>query len=302
MAANEATGSFSAHPSRRRNSAVSQALRALKEEVERPPATWRFTDRRGGTYRIFPATDRAARERAYALTQRLYRNCGYVSGEESAEAPCPAAFDPRTFTLLAEDERGQPAGTVSLVFDSSEGLPCDEIYRDELDLMRAQGRRLVEVTRLAIGEEHARSRLLLVHLFEFIYIFAWHVRRHTDFVIEVNPRHADFYRRLLLFEEAGPVRPCPRVRDAPAKLLRLDLGFGERQVEWAHGPDSAGAPKTLHRCFHPPVEEMRIKEFLQDAWESSTRPAQEEPVDRQDTPRPTSPRGFALAHAPRRRP
>jgi hypothetical protein len=165
-----------------------------------------------------------------------------------------------TFTLLAEDASGRAAATISLVFDSSSaGLPCDEIYADKLDDLRASGCMLSEVTRLAIDQEHAHSRALLVNLFILCSVFARRVMSYTDFVIEVNPRHTAFYRRMLSFEPAGPERPCPRVQDAPAVLLRLDLAQQEREIGHLAGTCTG---RSLYAYFRTLGEEPDIALFL----------------------------------------
>jgi len=107
----------------------------------------------------------------------------------------------------------------------------------------------VEVTRLAIAPEHTRSKLLLVRLFNFIYIFARKVNGYDDFLVEVNPRHVAYYRRLLLFEVLGPERPCPRVLGAPAVLLRVELAMGEREVRRVGGLGAAAGERTLYPYF-----------------------------------------------------
>ena len=80
-----------------------------------------------------------------------------------------------------------------------------------------------------------------------------------DFVIEVNPRHVNYYRRLLCFEVLGQERPCPRVQGAPAVLLRVDLGFGDQEVERVGGSRQRGLPikdRTLYPYFwHADSEE-----------------------------------------------
>lgn len=245
----------------KRPSAVSQALRALRDEVDRSYAKWPFTDRGGKAFRISVATDADTRRRAAELAHRVYRKSGYVSEDESAREHMTMLERPNVFTLLAEDEWGRSAGTVSLVFDSQEGLPCDEIFHNELEGLRARGRRMAEVTRLAIGEDHARSKALLVHMFDFIFSFAFHVKGCTDFIIEVNPRHSAFYRRLLSFETAGPVRPCPRVQDAPAELLRLDLSAAFNSVVRVHA-NAGPRPRSLFAYFYPPEKAWRVCRYL----------------------------------------
>ena len=116
--------------------------------------------------------------------------------------------------------------------------------------------------RLAIDEEHQRSKTLLVRLFNFIYVFARRVHGFDDFVIEVNPRHVNYYRRLLVFEQAGPERACPRVQGAPAVLLKLDLSIPEREVRRVGGKGMAANERTLYPHFYSWLEEGAVAEFL----------------------------------------
>lgn len=226
-----------------RPSAVSQALRAIRlDDAPLPPAQPPSPD-----YRLRVAHDAATRERAYRLAYRVYRTSGFA--DPHPDERCVNAYDtrPDTFVLLAEDAEGRPAATVTLVFDAgAQGLPCDEIFAEELAPLRRDARRLAEVTRLAMAPEQAGGKTLLLHLFSAIFVFARRVRRFDDFVIEVNPRHAPFYQRLLGFEPLGPERPCPRVKGAPALLLRLDLAHSERESD---GRDARPRSEPWQRMF-----------------------------------------------------
>lgn len=247
----------------RRLSAVSQVLRAINDTLARGPGKWDLAGDGDGKpgYHMLVASGLAMRHRAYALAHRVYHGCGYASDEQT---PACSPFDsnPDTLTLLAVDDQGRDAATITLVFDSAAGLPSDEIYASELGALRGQGRKLVEVTRLAIGEEHQRSKTLLVRLFNFIYIFAHRVKGYDDFVIEVNPRHVNYYRRLLMFEQSGPERPCPRVQGAPAVLLRLDLAVPEREIRRVGGAGAASGERTLYPHFYSWLEEGAVAAFL----------------------------------------
>lgn len=246
----------------RRPTAVSQILRVIDDELEQHGSKWEVDGGNGHpAYRILVAADRKSRSRAYALAHRVYKGCGYAPNDEGMLVS-PSDASPQTLTLLVQTDSGRDAATITLVFDSSQRLPCDEIYGTELDALRAQGRRLVEVTRLAIDEEHQRSKALLVRLFNFSYVFAKRVRGFDDFVIEVNPRHVNYYRRLLAFEPAGPERACPRVQGAPAVLLRLDLSIPEREVRRVGGKGLAANERALYPHFYSWLEEYAVAEFL----------------------------------------
>lgn len=244
---------------KRRASSMSQVLRAISDDLEHGRADLDVDQEGTEPIHILVASDREKRQRAYALAHRVYHKRGYVeSGDGMVVSPYDA--DPRTLTLLAVDDQGRDAATLTLVFDSENGLPSDEIYSAELQALRAQGRRLVEVTRFAVSEEHQYLKSLLVRLFDFVYVFARRVKNCDDFVIEVNPRHAPYYRRLLSFTEVGPERPCPRVHGAPAVLLRLDLASGEEHLRRSRA--GAGAARSMINRMCSWIEEGAIAEFL----------------------------------------
>jgi hypothetical protein len=104
--------------------------------------------------------------------------------------------------------------------------------------------------------------MLLVTLFDYVSIYARHVKGAHDFLIEVNPRHVSYYERLLRFELAGTQRPCPRVHGAPAVLLRLDLALVEREVRRVAGRRAAAGERSLYPYFIPSSEEPALARDL----------------------------------------
>ncbi len=261
----------------RRSTAVSQALKkidAMQSEIApHSSANVRSGDEKSKWpaieeeislgCRILVASDRKTRERAYALAHTVYHSAGYVSANGHGLCVSPYDATSQTLTLLSEDADGNDLATISLVFDSSEGLPCDEIYGDEVSALRHQGCRMAEVTRLAISEKCRVKKDLLLRLFNYCYIYARIVRRQSDFLIEVNPRHVGYYQRLLRFQQAGPVRPCSRVMGAPAVLLRLSLSEIESTVKESgctKGRDLNGL--RLHQYPYSKPEEHAIANYL----------------------------------------
>jgi len=125
--------------------------------------------------------------------------------------------------------------TMTGILDNSIGLPLDRVYRSELDELRAQGRKLMEISLFADRRENlARSSAALLQLMRWV----WHwgmLEGVTDFVIGVHPRHARFYSRAFGFEPAGPERVYPAVNDHPVIYLR-----GEPEVQLARNPMPRG--------------------------------------------------------------
>ena len=246
----------------RPSSKVSQALRAIQVDAEQTAAPEPAAPTTS-TCRIIVAATREDRQRAYALAHRVYLRSGYVP--DDSQGLCLSSFDAdeQTLTLLAEDSAGNAVATLSLVFDSASGLPCDEIYGSEVAGLRSRGCRLAEVTRLAIEEPCADAKSLLLALFNYCYIFSRFVRGSSDLIIEVNPSHVRYYRRLLLFTQEGPERSCSRVRGAPAVLLRLNLSEIESAVKGTGctgGRDLKG--RRLHAYPYSKAEESAIAQSL----------------------------------------
>ncbi len=137
----------------------------------------------------------------------------------------------------------QVVGTATLVEDSSAGLPMDEIYRDELDRFRAKGQRLGEASALATLATDARWRAaglaLLLRIMGLLVIWAAEFAALDLLCITVNPRHVEFYRRVLTFAVFGERKSYAKVNGAPAIALQLDLdrvrkvGAMEREGERA---------------------------------------------------------------------
>ena len=223
---------------------------------------WEYRDERGELFRIHLATTRSLRERAYRLAHSVYQKRGYVPGDSDGMIVSSFDADAHTFTLLAEDAQGRAAGTVTLAFDAGTGLPSDEIYSPELNQLRSEGCRMSEVVRLAIDEAHAHSKALLVNMFILCSVYARRVMKYSDFVIEVNPRHVTFYKRMLSFDPAGPERRCPRVQDAPAVLLRLNLAAQEEVIGRVGGTNSYSNGRSLYAHFCSLEEELPIAAFL----------------------------------------
>lgn len=247
----------------RRRSAISQALRAISADLNSEPASWDLFDdlQSDKSFHIQVANNRETRQRAYTLAARMYSSCGYCP-ENVKCLVNNYDVDPKTMTLLVEDENGRDAATVTLVFDSSTGLPADEIYHAELDGLRAQSRQLAEVCRMAIAKEYQRSKFLLVRLFNLIIIYCRRVCGFDNIVIEVRPPHASYHQRTLGFEIVGSVRPCTRANGTLAVLSSLDLAFAEREIRRVGGTRQAPKDRTLYPYFYSFLEEGAAAEFM----------------------------------------
>jgi len=172
---------------------------------------------------IRPAASRDELEQAFHLVYQSFLQRGYI--EKSPAELRLSIFNafPETVTFVG-DLRGKVVATVTLVPDTPVGLPMDEIFHDEVQALRDQGRKITEVTMLADRRHELRRALpVVLVLMKRLFDYATLMLKASDLCITVNPRHESYYRRFLLFEQIGSVRDYPSVRNNPALAARLDL-------------------------------------------------------------------------------
>lgn len=160
------------------------------------------------------------------LVRRQYAARGYFADTEHATT---AASGLARVNVVIARHGGTAVGTISVGIDSPTGLFADEINRESVDLLRAAGRRLGEVVRLAVSHQRETdSRKTLAAVFNAAHGITI-ANQLDDLLIEVNPRHVGFYRRALCFEVSGEERMCPRV-NAPSVLLRMPVANLTRKI------------------------------------------------------------------------
>lgn len=184
------------------------------------------------SFRIKRAKTREELGDAFKLVYEEYERSGYITERK----PDSMFFYihhllPDTSVLLMIYKE-KVVSTLSLVVDSNQfGLPMDSIYRDELDDLRKDNREMVEVCAFATSANY-RSPNIFSYLFRQAY---WHAVNNdiTDICIMVNPKHVQFYKRILLFENLGIEKNYPRV-GAPAIALRLNIDKYEEKLKSAY--------------------------------------------------------------------
>jgi hypothetical protein len=205
-------------------------------------------------FKIRLASTETRHNSASMLIQKMYLKRGYSF---------PAlAKDPFRITVLISLE-DRIVGTTTLGLDSPNGLLADTSYKSELDILREQGRSVCELTKLAIDDKNADSKHLVAVLFHMCKIYGSDIHGASEFVIEINPRHATFYQRMLGFRLLGPERICPRV-NAPAVLLRLPVEYANQQiVRYGAKQKEASGVKSLYPYCFSKNDEIGITERLQ---------------------------------------
>lgn len=141
------------------------------------------------------------------------------------------SFLPESRTFILK-EKNRAIGTISVVVDSPCGLPMESLFPREVEHLRQKGRKLAEVSLLAMAGEQNKKKMFsltnfdkqvrLFRLFKIMYEYAHHVAGVTDLIIGVHPKHETLYK-YLSFKAMSSPRSYPGARGNPALPLHLDL-------------------------------------------------------------------------------
>jgi hypothetical protein len=182
---------------------------------------------------------------AFKVLHDVYLSSGYLPHEDPSGMhlglhhllPKTCVFVFKTYLTVLS--------TMSYIPDSPEfGLPMDDLYKDELDVLRDSGRKVVELGSLATTR-HRCWQNLMVFLSKAVFQYAL-CTDADDLCIMVNPKHVRFYNSIFLFQPFAEERHYAKV-DAPAVALRVDM----RNIEPAlrHAYSGSDFDTDLHSFF-----------------------------------------------------
>lgn len=214
-------------------------------------------------FKIRLANRPGIRREASVLIQERYAQRGYSTQE--------LIDNPHRLTIVAYDG-STPIGTLSINFDSPAGLLCDELYRSELDALRARGIKVCEFIKLAANTSSARINTLAA-LFHVAFIHAHCIYHFDAVVMEVNPHHVRFYKHALGFSELGPERINHRV-NAPGVLMHCPFAHIDAQLKRFGGCVEARAhEKSIYPYGFGHAEAEGIRQRLSILVAKTLQPA-----------------------------
>ncbi len=176
-----------------------------------------------------------------------YVGRGILKEHDSKVRMTPYLALPSTAIFVAI-EKGQVAGTLSLVKDGPFGLPMQKIYSAEVQSVRDEGRVIAEVGALCVANGKRGTGVPFL-LYKAMWLAARGLLNVDDLVIAVHPDAADLYCATLQFERIGPVRHYPSLtRSASAVALRLKLRESEQafKQKWGGLPQTPSNPYWLY--------------------------------------------------------
>ncbi|MBC77114.1 MAG: hypothetical protein CME64_13965 [Halobacteriovoraceae bacterium] len=168
------------------------------------------------------ARSRDELEEAYSLLHDCYVGQGLMSPEPSGLRCTLFSLLPETATVVVK-HKDKTVGTASLIKDSRMGLPSDKDYLMQNDQLRMSGKRLIEVSSLAVSKEfrskgHAVSLLLMKYIYHYSLMMGG-----DNLVITIHPRAEVFYEALMAFKREGPVVSYDFVDGALAIYMNVSI-------------------------------------------------------------------------------
>ncbi|PCJ56834.1 MAG: hypothetical protein COA79_17930 [Planctomycetota bacterium] len=182
------------------------------------------------------------------LVHDVYRAKNFVVDDNYKTIKSSYDEQPSTLIVAAKNSKNEIVATLTIV-SNEKYLPCYEVFKDEVNNLK--NKKLAEITRLAITKDYRKSTELLKGLFNFVYVYSYQLLECDVTLIEVNPRHVQYYKRYLFFNILSKEQNCSRVQNGPAILLGLKLSTFQA-VE--NGPNKF---KKLKRSFYCDIDERK---------------------------------------------
>lgn len=224
-------------------------------------------------YEIRIADTRELKEEAYGLTYKTYLEKGFIKENNSKMWSTDNDLKDSTITLVVL-EQYRVIGTLTLVFDSKDGLPACDLYYREISKLRRNKYRLAELVSLAVDSRVRGATEIIAKLFNMAYIISKELMNRDYFIITINPRHAFFYIKKLSFNLFGKEKPCPKVSGAPANLLGLPLSTPGKMISNYHVKKIKS--KTIYDQFISPRNQRLIIPVIRDQMSKILNRAREE--------------------------
>lgn len=155
------------------------------------------------------------------VTNEQYRRSGIVKEKRSIFLYNEGLLNPESTLFLAR--KGQDIlGTLSVIANHNNRLPCSKLFREEMAALQLEKRKVVELGTLSVRYQ-ADSENIVFMLYLKIMIYTIFIEQVDDIFIQVKEKVAAFYERNFLFKQVGGTKKHPDYSDLNAALLRVDV-------------------------------------------------------------------------------
>lgn len=158
--------------------------------------------------------------RQFAERERAHRHLKSRFDWRNYSSPTLTPMPDRTTIVVEQHTKPKLRGSITVNIDGAFGLPLDRLVRGELDDLRTRGGSLFQISKLA-ADSADESKAMVGALMSCAFLFGAEVEACQTVVVEVNPRHTAFYRRVMGFRTFAAPALDPKV-NAPAHFLAAD--------------------------------------------------------------------------------
>lgn len=194
-------------------------------------------------------------QEAFAVLYDAYLECGYIQENDLRQYASQFHFIPASQVFVFKSYLKVIATMTKVEDTETFGLPMDCLYKEELDDLRNQGRKVVEFCAFASPKE-LRFSNAMVFLKRSMY-FQCVYGGINDICIMVNPKHVPYYKEIFLMDDLGPEKTFPKF-DAPAVGLRLNIDNYKEDLFAAYGGEDFDT--NMHDFFYAREEELSLLE------------------------------------------
>ena len=158
------------------------------------------------------------------------------------------------------ERQGNPVAVLSVIPDSSLGLPSDSIFPEKTAALRTSGRKASEISSFVVLDNSDESGIEIpLHLFKTVWLTARYIHGSTDMIATAMSRHAAFYGHVLLFDELSrDERISPKTGEKVRYgRLRLDTVCERYKSRFSN----LSGNKNLYHFFNDGTE-MKIVDWI----------------------------------------
>ena len=205
---------------------------------------------------------------AWNVVYRQYLNTSLIAANPYSIFTFPEYVSNKSVVILGQ-QKDKAICSLSGVLDSEEnGLPLDRHYKEELDHLRNDGSRLIEIGLLADIRE-SNTMKSIIELMSAVAKFGV-FSNHLDVVIGVNPRRAEFFKRIFGCEIIGDLKRYENLNVAPVVLLYA-TNKNLRTVSLKANEEILKSPLNLafasrYNFETPQFNNSRISRFINSYW------------------------------------
>lgn len=163
-------------------------------------------------------------ETAWGMVYEAYRDVGFVTANMFGLHASCEMIGSQTAVIIGRIG-DVPVNTITAVGDGPEGLPLDAVYNDELEKLRRQGRRMVEIGMFADRRPDSENSFhALLELMRYSYWFGAAIDT-TDYICGIPPHSTRLYQAAFGFKLVGEERSYACVDGNPVQLMRANVEY-----------------------------------------------------------------------------